>query len=254
MAKDDNHILIHGLLDQELDLETATLLEQQIKLQPALASEYEAAAAVKSKLEGLPMPGVSEDFLNRISNMQPPPQVRSQMFEGWQRLAASLVFAAALSSGITYAMFARPAGFDTADAVAASHRRSLLAASPIDVASSDSHTVKPWLDARIGVSPPAIDMKTDGFALLGGRVDVIGDRTMPTLVYQHKEHLISVVAGPLRFGDAALVAPQHLNAGGMNMVQMSESGFAYWVVSDMEWKTLDEFVADYRSKTGGLTN
>ena len=48
-------------------------------------------------------------------------------------------------------------------AVASGHRRSLLATSPVDVVSSDRHTVKPWLDARLGLSPPAPDLAKEGF-------------------------------------------------------------------------------------------
>ena len=33
----------------------------------------------------------------------------------------------------------------------------------------------PWLDARVGLSPPAVDLAKDGFALIGGRVEVVGD-------------------------------------------------------------------------------
>lgn len=243
MAEHDKHILIHGLLDHALDSETVESVHQDMKSQQTLATEYDIASAVKARLGNLPRTQVSEDFLRRVSNI---PFAETRWFDGWQRLAGSLLLTAALSSGITYVLFGSRADLVEADAIAASHRRSLLAASPIDIASADSHTVKPWLDAHIGVSPPAMDMKADGFALLGGRVDVIGDRTIPTLVYQHKEHLISVFAAPLRTDDRRQAAPKHLNAGGMNMIHLNENGFSYWVVSDMEWKVLDEFVADYR--------
>ena len=65
-------------------------------------------------------------------------------------------------------------------AITDSHRRSLLAANPVDVATSDQHTVKPWLDARLGVSPPAINLAGKGFQLVGGRVDVLGGRSVPS--------------------------------------------------------------------------
>ena len=55
-------------------------------------------------------------------------------------------------------------------------------------------------------------------------------------------------------GGAQTVAPKHFNAGGMQMINMSENGFSYWVVSDMEWATLDAFVADFRAKSGGGAN
>ena len=83
---------------------------------------------------------------------------------------------------------------------------------------------------------------------------MIGDRAVPSLVYRHKEHLISVLALPLRTGESQIDAPKHLNAGGMQMIHLSENGFSYWVVSDMEWVTLDSFVAEFRAKSGGASN
>ena len=50
----------------------------------------------------------------------------------------------------------------------------------------------------------AIDLAKDGFALIGGRVEVIGDRPVPALVYRHHEHLITLVAEP-QAGDTAPV-------------------------------------------------
>ena len=254
MANDDEHILIHGLVDGELDEKSAIALRKKMKTDKALAAQYAVASAVKTKLSQMPKPEVSEALMGKI--LLPPQAVttRAKMFEGWQRMAASMLLVAGLSSAATYGLLNKQGGFDEADAIASSHRRSLLAASPIDVASSDSHTVKPWLDAHIGISPPAIDLKEDGFSLLGGRIDVIGERTVPTLVYQHNEHLISVFAEPLRSGEAVLRPARHANAGGMQMVRFSENGFSYWFVSDTEWPILDAFVADYRAKVSGASN
>ena len=250
----EDHILIHALLDGEVEPAVAAALEPRIKADPLLAVEYDRAASLKKKLADLSKPAASQEFTNRIDRLTEQ-SLRSRWgFGDWRNLAASILVTALLSSGLTYSLIGHSMGFDEADAVAASHRRSLLAASPIDVASSDSHTVKPWLDAHVGVSPPAIDLATNGFALVGGRVDVIGDRAVPSLVYRHKEHLISVLALPLRAGESQIDAPKHLNAGGMQMIHLSENGFSYWVVSDMEWVTLDSFVADFRAKSGGASN
>ena len=254
MANDDEHILIHGLVDGELDEKSAIALRKKMKTNKALAAQYAVAFAVKTKLSQMPKPELSDAFLGRIMNAPQVAPSKLKVFDGWQRMAASMLLVAGLSSAATYGLLSRQGGFDEADAIASSHRRSLLAASPIDVASSDSHTVKPWLDAHIGISPPAIDLKADGFSLLGARIDVIGERTVPTLVYQHKEHLISVFAEPLRSGEAALQPARHANAGGMQMVRFSENGFSYWFVSDTEWPVLDAFVADYRAKVSGASN
>ena len=76
------------------------------------------------------------------------------------------------------------------------HRRALLAREAIDIASSDRHTVKPWFDARLAVSPPVVDLAAQGFALVGGRADVVEGLPAPTLVYRLREHLISLTALP----------------------------------------------------------
>ena len=146
-------------------------------------------------------------------------------------MAASIVVSAVLASGATQWVMLNSAsdGFDVA--VASGHRRSLLATSPVDVVSSDRHTVKPWLDARLGLSPPAPDLAKAGFVLVGGRVEVIADRPVPALVYRHNEHLITVVARP-QDGDAT--APVDLSAGGFSLVKWSDGAFAYWAISDIE--------------------
>ncbi|HEV8501777.1 MAG TPA: zf-HC2 domain-containing protein, partial [Casimicrobiaceae bacterium] len=70
---------------------------------------------------------------------------------------------------------------DIAVEAVTSHVRATLGNHVIQVASSDQHTVKPWLSARLDYSPPVPDMRAQGFALVGGRIDYLDGRPVATL-------------------------------------------------------------------------
>jgi anti-sigma factor RsiW len=72
------------------------------------------------------------------------------------------------------------------------HIRGLLAPQPFDIASSDRHEIKPWFTSRLPESPQIVDLSGDGFSLLGGRVDVLGEQPVATVVYRHGGHTISL--------------------------------------------------------------
>ena len=74
----------------------------------------------------------------------------------------------------------------------ASHWRALAATSPVDVVSSDRHTVKPWFAGKIADAPLVQDFAEQGFPLVGGRIDYVGNARVPVLVYRHGQHLIDV--------------------------------------------------------------
>jgi anti-sigma factor RsiW len=244
MMDDRSRALIQGLIDGELDEEQRRDIESRLAADPALRAERDRAEAVRKLIGNLPPTPVTGEFRNRIAALSAP----SPRFGDWRRMAAAVLVGAVLSSAATYSFVGNGPRFDEASAIASSHRRSLLAASPIDVASSDSHTVKPWLDARLGLSPPAADLAGDGYVLLGGRADVIGDKPVPSLVYRHNEHLITLLAEPVASSTA--IAPRHVEAGGLRMINWAGDGFSYWAVSDTEWSNLERFVERYQAVTG----
>jgi anti-sigma factor RsiW len=283
-------LMIHALVDGELDAAAALAVERRIAADPQLAAEHARIVALQAAVSRLPRPDVSDAFRARIAALgmvgtpQPPQgepdeqrqqgtpsaspglsvpigrgqrrnaetrlsqraQPRARRFGSfdWRAMAASIMISAVLASGATQWVMVNSASDSFAAGVASGHRRSLLAASPIDIVSSDRHTVKPWLDARIGVSPPAPDLAQDGYALIGGRVEVIADRPVPALVYRHREHLITLVAEPKQGGGT--VAPEDLSSGGFSLVHWSDGAFSYWAISDMERPELDDFVARFR--------
>lgn len=247
----DIRLLIHALVDGELDAAAALTLERRIASDPALAAEHARIAALHAAVSNLPRPEISDALRARIAGAGTHKQAATKpanyslRWSGWRAMAASALVSAAVASGATYWMTAPIAQDNFATAIASSHRRSLLAASAVDVASSDRHTVKPWLDARIGVSPPAPDLAKDGYSLLGGRVEVIGDKPVPALVYRHNEHLITLVAMPQEI--AVTPAKAELSANGFSLIRWNDGAFSYWAISDTERPVLEDFVRRFQA-------
>jgi anti-sigma factor RsiW len=119
----------------------------------------------------------------------------------------------------------------------ASHWRALAAASPVDVVSSDRHTVKPWFAGKVAQAPVVADFAEQGFALLGGRIDYVGAQRVPVLAYRHGQHLIDVYILP---PDAAPL-PAQARERGYSVEPATLGGQPAAVVSDLDRVELAKF-------------
>ena len=242
----DDRIDLNALADGELEPARANVLRARLATDEQLRAVYDEIVATRAALENLPRPEVSEDFARRLKALAGAQRLAPAFrFAEWRNIAAAMIVASVAASSGTYLL--TPHGTSFEELAAAGHRRSLLAESPVDVASSDRHTVKPWLDGRLGVSPPAPDLASSGYPLAGGRVDVLGQAVTPTLVYRHNEHTISLFASPSGPGTSPA---RQLPSGGYNMIEWTAGGFSFVAVSDLEPGELAFFVKAYRSANG----
>ncbi|MBS0343592.1 MAG: anti-sigma factor [Proteobacteria bacterium] len=115
----------------------------------------------------------------------------------------------------------------------------------IAVASSNRHTVRPWFQGRIDYAPPVFDLASDGFVLLGGRVDKVRGEATAALVYKRDLHVIDLYVQP---GDGTVRAPSASSERGFNLVQWSDAGMRYTAVSDVEQRELDYFAVLWRER------
>jgi len=151
----------------------------------------------------------------------------------WLAIAAVLLVAA--TSGLLGWNRLRTRDHVPAFAVAAvdAHLRSLQPGHLADVESSDQHTVKPWFDGRIDFAPKVADFSSEGFRLLGGRLDVLNGRTVAALVFNRRQHIINVfmaqqgtIPMPSGFGSAQGYRWLAWASGGVDYIAVTDAGAA----------------------------
>ena len=123
--------------------------------------------------------------------------------------------------------------------IVSAHLRSLQAGHLIDVVSTDQHTVKPWFNGKLDVSPPVIDLTAQGFTLIGGRLDYVDARAIGAVVYKRRAHVINLFVA--QTSNTARKPAKIETVQGFNIRRWSDRGLNYWAVSDIGADELAEF-------------
>ena len=161
----------------------------------------------------------------------------------WLLAAAGLLIAVA-SAGLTYAVVRGGNRSQMlADAVLASHIRSLQPGHLTDVQSTNEHNVKPWFNGRVNLSPKVPALDSAGFPLVGGRLDYLDGRVVAAVVYARRQHIINVDSWPEQGPNEE---PSTTSAQGYHLIHWRSDNVEYWVVSDLESGELAQFVSRYR--------
>ena len=92
---------------------------------------------------------------------------------------------------------------ELAEEIVDAHVQSLQPGHLTGISSNDEQAVKGWFKGRLTFALPARDFANDGFALEGGRLDVVEGRSVAVLVYARPGHLISVFIWPTRERDTS---------------------------------------------------
>lgn len=248
MTREEAKRLLHAYADGELDPSKTLELEAYLAENPSTRAEYEGlrgmSAAIRAKAEYYTAPiGLAE----RLAGSVPPaPEHGPRRFvlPRWLIPAAALAGVAVLA-WVTATLAMRPGEDERiATEVLSAHVRATLAGRSFDVASSDQHTVKPWLSARLPFSAPVSDLSAQGFELTGGRLDFVGGQRVAVLAYKRRQHLVDVFVWP---GESR---PANLTLDGFNIERFAKNGFSYWLVSDLNRNELGDLARLLAERAG----
>jgi anti-sigma factor RsiW len=253
-SREESILLLNAYLDNELDAASVLDVERRMATDAALKAEHDRLRQLRSALAAqLGRDRASDDLRRRLAEIPGPspvtatPRARpSNRVFNWPQLAAAAALAAVVAgAGMFEILRPDPLSSDIASIVS-DHRRSLLAAAPYDVASSDQHTVKPWFDSKLALSPQVLDLASSGYPLAGGRVEILNGKPVPVLVYKRRAHVISVVAVPRSERGAEAAPAQTDTRDGYSVVRWQGKDFDYFAVSDIAQGELSEFAEAWR--------
>jgi anti-sigma factor RsiW len=234
--------LLSGLLDQALGPLTRLRVGRHVGRCDDCGGRLEELRAMQAMIRTkLPYHRAPPGLAARIGAVLPreAPMPLSRPWFRWPAVALSGSGFAGALAGVALTVLVLHGQDDPASAVVGSHIRSLQAAHLTDVPSSDQHTVKPWLSARLDLSPPVRELKDAGFPLVGGRLDYVDGHPTAVVVYRHAQHVINLfawVAGGHR--DAPLRTAEQQ---GFNIVTWQRGGIVFYAVSDVSADQLAEF-------------
>jgi anti-sigma factor RsiW len=186
----------------------------------------------------------SAEFRNRMQrNISPKPR---HSFLGWMLAAAAVVL---VVGTLTSTYLGKRSGRDQVfSEIADLHVATLASSSPVDVISTDRHTVKPWFQGKIPFAFNLPELQNSEFSLLGGRMTYLEQTPGAHLIYDARKHHISVFVFqerslPARLSDSSL-KPAKLS---FNMETWSQGGLRYFVIGDASAADIDNLARLFKA-------
>ena len=231
--------LFHAYVDNELDVVRSLEVEQHLKDCADCAAARRSVLALRTTLQQNDLayraPAALRQRVRQIARGPAREKASASGVSAWWRWLAVGATGFAL-----LLLVLRPAGISEGDSLmneaVSGHVRSLMVGHLTDVASTDQHTVKPWFNGKLDFAPNVQDFAADGFPLIGGRLDYLGNRVVGALVYRHNKHVINVFVWP----DATAVATTTESLRGYFVINCSANGLRYCLVSDLNGKELGD--------------
>lgn len=118
------------------------------------------------------------------------------------------------------------------------HVATLASANPVDVVSTDRHTVKPWFAGKIPFTFNLPELEGSPFVLVGGRVSYLKQSPGAELIFRVRQHQISVFI----FQDRAAPGENERanTALSFQVRSWSHNGLRYFVIGDAGPQDLDK--------------
>ena len=251
MTCDEAEILLHALIDGELDAGHTRAVEDHIAGCPRCAAQLASYREMSKIIAGADVRYKAPlELRRRIEASLPQPKQAPSRRAVLRGFAMGSAVSAIAATGLVAIILRGDDEARIESEVVSAHLRSLQAGHLTDVLSTDQHTVKPWFNGKLDVAPPVVDLTAQGFTLIGGRLDYVDTRPIGAIVYRRRAHVINLFVAQTASAERRAAKIETIQ--GFNIRRWSERGLNYWAVSDLAADELAEFGEKFEAsmKTG----
>jgi anti-sigma factor RsiW len=246
----ESEILMHALLDSELDAGHARKVEAHLGICAHCAAHLQGYRGLQDAMSSAQLRFAAPERLRRrieVALPSPPPirlpaAGRRGVLKGFMMGAA---LSAAMAASLVIAVIGPDGDQRVLGDVISAHVRSLQADHLTDVQTSDQHTVKPWFNGKLDISPPVVDLTAQGFRLIGGRLDYVDGKAAASIVYLRRRHVINVFVAQAAGAEDQKEKLQTMH--GFNIERWTARGLDFFAISDLNAEELREFVDKFET-------
>ena len=251
MTCDEAEILLHALIDGELDASHAREVEAHIASLPGLRRRVarlsrDAQGYGRRPICATPRPPACAGASRRRCRSRARAEPRARVLRGFAMGSAVSAIAA---TGLVAVVLRED---DSSGSSPRSSPRICARCRPdhlIDVVSTDQHTVKPWFNGKLDVSPPVIDLTAQGFTLIGGRLDYVEPAPSAPWSTSARAHVINLFVAQTSNRTQPREDRDH---AGLQHPPLGRPRPELWAVSDLAKDELCRFQQPFRERDEGL--
>jgi len=222
-------------LDGELTASEMQELDRHLRECPACASECLRRVQWKRAVKEAGMRYVASPQLKaRVQKMVVGRTGPRSTWGWWPILSGAAVFLVLIAAGLFFVQQnARRVRNDQIVAELADlHVATLASNSPVDVVSTDRHTVKPWFEGKIPFTFNLPELQGTPFELIGGRVSYLEQSPGAELIYRVRKHQISAFIFQERALPAGFMRQTSIDARSFHLESWEKGGLRYFVIGD----------------------
>ena len=222
---------IDAFVDSELAPDEALGFDEHLRTCPACSQETLARQRLKAetRLAGQRF-APSAEFEQRMRRRLAPKRARILWLPALASAAAVLLVAVFLGLGWRERAVQQQVVAQLVD----QHVATLASDHPVDVVSTDAHTVKPWFSGKVPFSVDIPNLSGTQFELVGGRLTYLQQAPAAQLIFAVRKHRISVFM--FREGGqvpALAIDTSPVRRSGFNTQTWVEDGVRYFAISDV---------------------